>query len=260
MKAEESRAMEIYKRVTLLLIFLTIFSSVATTASPWIPMEGNNPASYCLSWRLAIETNNVRAWRTVPLQCMRYVEVYMLAGQYDRDVQLIVEHIRVYLNEIVLPGDGMDAWILDVDDTCFSNVYYYRLKRYGCDPYDPTGFRTWAMKGESPAIQPVLELFSDLIETGFKVFLVTGRDEETLRQATVENLHNQGFTGYERLIMRTPENKKQSATTYKTTIRKQLMEEGYRIWGNVGDQWSDLQGDYSGNRTFKIPNPMYFVP
>lgn len=59
---------------------------------------------------------------------------------------------------------------------------------------------------------------------------------------------------------RTAENKRQSATTYKTTIRKQMMEEGYRIWGNVGDQWSDLQGEYSGNRTFKIPNPMYFVP
>ncbi|KAL0720812.1 hypothetical protein Bca4012_035411 [Brassica carinata] len=233
---------------------------MVTSASPWIPMDGNNPASYCLSWRLAIETNNVRAWRTVPQLCMRYVEAYMLAGQYDRDVVLIVEQVRVYLSEIVLPGDGMDAWILDVDDTCLSNVYYYRLKRYGCDPYDPTGFRTWAMRGESPAIQPVLELFSDLIETGFKVFLVTGRDEETLRQATEENLNNQGFTGYERLIMRTAENKKQSAATYKTTIRKQLMEEGYRIWGNVGDQWSDIQGEYSGNRTFKIPNPMYFVP
>lgn len=95
-------------------------------------MDGNNyGASYCLSWRLAVETNNVRAWRIVPLQCMRYVEVYMLGGQYDRDVQLIVDQIKVYLNEIVLPGDGMDAWILDVDDTCLSNVFYYRLKRYG---------------------------------------------------------------------------------------------------------------------------------
>ncbi|KAF8093043.1 hypothetical protein N665_0392s0016 [Sinapis alba] len=252
--------MEKYKRVKLLLIFLAIYSVAKTSASPWLPMEGNYPGSYCLSWRLAIETNNVRAWRTVPVQCMRYVEVYMLAGQYDRDVQLIVEQIRVYLNEIVLPGDGMDAWIFDVDDTCFSNLFYYRFKRYGCDPYDPTGFRSWAMKGESPAIQPVLELFNELIETGFKVILVTGRDEETLGQATLANLHNQGFTGYERLIMRTAENKKHSATIYKTTIRKQMMEEGYRIWGNVGDQWSDLQGEYSGNRTFKLPNPMYFVP
>lgn len=51
-----------------------------------------------------------------------------------------------------------------------------------------------------------------------------------------------------------------SAITYKSEIRKQLVEQGYRIWGNVGDQWSDLQGEYVGNRTFKLPNPMYFVP
>lgn len=51
-----------------------------------------------------------------------------------------------------------------------------------------------------------------------------------------------------------------SAVMYKSEIRKQLEEEGYRIWGNVGDQWSDLQGDCAGNRTFKLPNPMYFVP
>ncbi|VAH26387.1 unnamed protein product [Triticum turgidum subsp. durum] len=32
--------------------------------------------------------------------------------------------------------------------------------------------------------------------------------------------------------------------------------EGYRIRGNVGDQWSDLQGDCAGDRVFKVPNPM----
>lgn len=58
---------------------------------------------------------------------------------------------------------------------------------------------------------------------------------------------------------------------YKSEIRKQLEgggggsggdigAGGYRIWGNVGDQWSDLQGNCTGNRTFKLPNPMYFVP
>ena len=51
-----------------------------------------------------------------------------------------------------------------------------------------------------------------------------------------------------------------SAVKYKSDVRKQLEEEGYRIWGNVGDQWSDIKGDYLGNRTFKLPNPMYFVP
>lgn len=59
---------------------------------------------------------------------------------------------------------------------------------------------------------------------------------------------------------RTAADKGKGAVVYKSGIRKQLAEEGYRIWGNVGDQWSDLQGDFSGNRTFKLPNPMYFVP
>ncbi|XP_010529940.1 PREDICTED: acid phosphatase 1-like [Tarenaya hassleriana] len=245
----------------LLIIFLT-FSYKAISTKPYSKtgMLIDFNSSYCLSWRLAVEANNVRPWRTAPAQCLRYTEIYMLGGQYDRDVELIVEQIKSYVDEIVLSGDGMDAWILDVDDTCISNIFYYRVKRYGCDPYDPMGFRAWAMKGGCPAIQPVLELFNKLTTTGFKVFLVTGRDEESLGQATLENLQNQGFMGYERLIMRNQDHRGQSAITYKTAIRQKLMEEGYRIWGNVGDQWSDLQGQCSGNRTFKIPNPMYFVP
>lgn len=47
---------------------------------------------------------------------------------------------------------------------------------------------------------------------------------------------------------------------YKSEMRRKIVEEGYRIWGNVGDQWSDLHGQFVGNRTFKLPNPMYFVP
>lgn len=138
------------------------------------------------------------------------------------------------------------------------------------------------------AIPDVLRLFNKLIQTGFKVFLVTGRDEETLGQVTVENLLNEGYFGYERLILRynnlmklikygvllykelvivncgytdrSAAYKGQGAIAYKSAMRKQLTEEGYRIWGNTGDQWSDLQGEYIGNRTFKLPNPMYFVP
>lgn len=71
-----------------------------------------------------------------------------------------------------------------------------------CDPYNPMEFKIWASKGESLAIPAVLEIFYRLIEVGFKVMLLTGRDEETLGEATVENLVNQGFVGYERLIMR----------------------------------------------------------
>ncbi|KAJ4978689.1 hypothetical protein NE237_009469 [Protea cynaroides] len=217
--------------------------------------------SYCLSWRVGVETNNVRGWRTVPLQCMSCVENYMVGGQYEREVDMVMEQISTYLSGIVLSDDGMDAWIFDIDDTCLSNlIYYSNKKRFGCDPYDPISFKKWALKGESPAVPAVLKLFRKLVWSGFKVFLLTGRDEATLSQATLDNLHNQGYFGYERLIMRGEAYKGQSAVVFKSEIRKEIEGEGYKIWGNVGDQWSDLLGDSSGDRTFKIPNPMYFVP
>ncbi|XP_074353338.1 acid phosphatase 1 isoform X2 [Apium graveolens] len=230
-------------RGVVVIFMVAVLAEVGETGrhlrSNWRPkVEGGNydySYSYCLSWRLAAETNDIRGWRTVPSECLRHVQSYMLLGQYD-------------------------AWILDVDDTCLSNIMYYKLRQFGCEPYDPQGFKMWASKGGSPAIPATLRLFNKLVEAGFKVILITGRDEETLYQATSDNLHNQGFIGYERLILRSAANKGQGGVVYKSEKRKQLVEEGYRIWGNVGDQWSDLQGDFIGNRTFKLPNPMYFVP
>ncbi|KAL5550417.1 hypothetical protein UlMin_000593 [Ulmus minor] len=255
-------------REVLLFMLLALFSKgTATIAKPncsnkarLTPPRAVDSFAYCLSWRLAVETNNVRAWRTVPIQCLHQIESYMIGGQYERDVKLIVDEILIYASGIVVAGDGMDAWVFDVDDTCISNVFYYKGKRYGCDPYDPLAFKAWATKGECPAVPGVIGVFNKLIEMGFKVFLVTGRDEETFLQPTADNLHNQGFQGYERLILRSAAYKGQSAVSYKSAIRKQLESERYRIWGNVGDQWSDLQGECLGNRTFKLPNPMYFVP
>jgi len=58
------------------------------------------------------------------------------------------------------------------------------------------------MIGGCPAIPSVLRLFGVLVDKGFKVFLLTGRDEESLGEVTKNNLHNQGFIGYERLILR----------------------------------------------------------
>lgn len=51
-----------------------------------------------------------------------------------------------------------------------------------------------------------------------------------------------------------------SAVVYKSAQRKILEEEdGYRIVGNIGDQWSDLFGTNIGLRTFKLPDPMYYI-
>lgn len=50
------------------------------------------------------------------------------------------------------------------------------------------------------------------------------------------------------------------ATIYKSEKRSEMVKEGYRILGNSGDQWSDLLGSAISNRSFKLPNPMYYIP
>lgn len=51
------------------------------------------------------------------------------------------------------------------------------------------------------AIPEMVGLFTKLVERGFKVFLLTGRDEKVMRP-TEDNLYLQGFIGYESLLMR----------------------------------------------------------
>lgn len=46
---------------------------------------------------------------------------------------------------------------------------------------------------------------------------------------------------------------------YKSAKRAELVKAGYRIVGNIGDQWSDVLGEFVGWRTFKLPDPMYYI-
>ncbi|KAM0841399.1 hypothetical protein ACQ4PT_059028 [Festuca glaucescens] len=231
--------------------------SVSCAKSCFWPSSAHDDGS-CLSWRVMVEANNARGWRTVPAPCVGYVRSYMTRGQYGRDLDSVMEQVSAYADQIAADDDGLDAWIFDIDDTCLSNLLYYQAKRFGA--YDPMAFKNWASLGACPGIPAVLQLFLTLQDKGFKLFLLSGRDEETLGSCTSENLESEGFSGYERLLMRTPDYRGQSSSVFKSAMRKQLVDEGYRIRGNVGDQWSDLQGDNVGDRVFKIPNPMYFVP
>ena len=62
------------------------------------------------------------------------------------------------------------------------------------------------------------------------------------------------------LMSRTAADRKKTATTYKSEKRKQIEAEGYMTLGNSGDQWSDLLGSSVSARSFKLPNPMYYIP
>ena len=168
----------------------------------WPPGPGGDPGGGCLSWRVMVEANNAKFWRAVPAPCVGYVWAYMAWGQHGRDVSAAADEIAAYAAGQLAPAgdDGLDAWVLDVDDTCLSNLLYYQAKQFG--PYDPAAFKAWASRGMCPGIPAVVRLFRTLKAGGFTVFLLTGRDEEALGACTAANLAAAGFAGYDRLIMR----------------------------------------------------------
>lgn len=133
------RMQELLVLIILLPISFTIlsktvfYSKKSTTTTTTTLLEDNSDPDYddSLSWRLAVEANNIRNWPTVPAWCHRHVEIYMTRGQYNRDTSTVVEEILRYVDGISLSDDSRDAWILDVDDTCISNLAYYKEKRFG---------------------------------------------------------------------------------------------------------------------------------
>ncbi|CAH8305979.1 unnamed protein product [Eruca vesicaria subsp. sativa] len=169
------------------------------------------------------------------------------------------EEASIFASTVDFSGDGKDAWIFDIDETLLSNLPYYIDHGFGVEVFDHSEFDKWVERGVAPAIAPSLKLYQRVIDLGYRVFLLTGR-KESHRLVTVENLINAGFQNWDKLILRAPDEQHKLATLYKSEKRDEMVKGGYRIRGNSGDQWSDLLGSSMSQRSFKLPNPMYYIP
>jgi acid phosphatase len=113
------------------------------------------------------------------------------------------------------------------------------------------------LEGSAPVLPETQRLFNKLIALGIKPVFLTGRTEDQ-RAITVANLRRQGYSGWMKLILK-PVGFKATAVAYKSGERKKLVDVGYVIVGNIGDQWSDILGAPEGERTFKLPDPLYYI-
>lgn len=218
----------------------------------------SEPNSKCESWRLNAEMGNIIDWVVVPSGCEGYISNYMLGGQYLSDTDTLAFEAKLYAKNVALIGDGKDAWIFDIDDTALSHVSYYARNHFGAMPFNRTNWIEWETLAVAPALEPMLSLYYQLIDAQWSVFFLTGRDEKR-RNVTEENLLRSGYSGWAELILRQEADRGLPAKVYKSAKRLELQERGYQIWGNMGDQWSDLNGYASGERIFKVPNPMYYI-
>ncbi|XP_044467732.1 acid phosphatase 1-like [Mangifera indica] len=213
----------------------------------------------CTSWRFSVEANNIGPWKTIPRECLEYVKDYLMGRGYKMDLERASNEAKVYANTVQLIGDGKDVWIFDIDDTLLSNLPYYQEHGYGSEIFDPVEFDKWVEKAMAPAIEPSLKLYEEVLKSGFKIFLLTGRYENK-RAATIDNLINAGFQNWDKLILRDAEDHGKLAIIYKSEKRNDMVKNGFRILGNSGDQWSDILGSSMSTRSFKLPNPMYYIP
>jgi len=88
-------------------------------------------------------------------------------------------------------------------------------------------------------------------------FTGTGRPAE-LREATERNLQQAGYHPAG-VVLQPPGAAFKSAVDFKAPERRKIAESGYTIILSMGDQQSDLNGGYA-EKTFKLPNPVYFLP
>lgn len=211
----------------------------------------------CDSWRFAVETNTLRDWDTVPARCEKYVGNYMLGGHYRSDSRAVANEAIAYAEGLNLTGQGKEVWVFDVDETTLSNLPYYAKHGFGVEPYNWSTFGAYVKEANAPVLPETQRLYKRLQALGIKPVILTGRREDK-REATANNLAAAGYTGYLKLLLK-PQNVKVSSIEFKSGERKKLQDAGYVIVGNIGDQWTDLLGEPEGGRTFKLPDPMYYI-
>ena len=211
----------------------------------------------------AIDTTGGAAGVPNIYDAQRLVEQYIVGGRYEEDVTKVVAGARAWLDQRSKTA-AKPAVVLDIDETSLSNWPAYRLNGWvritngGCDlQQGPCGLRAWQALGQSKAIAPTLALARRARELGVAVFFITGRPAN-LRQATERNLKDAGYE-WAGVILQPEGAQFASAVDFKAPERRRLTEQGYTVILNLGDQQSDLTGGYA-ERTFKLPNPVYYLP
>ena len=178
---------------------------------------------------------------------------------------------------------GTRAIILDVDDTTLLTWNYEIFSNWA---FNPTTNATFVTNQQFPAVFGMVDMVNEAAKEGYAIIFLTGRGEAQ-EAATLGNLTSDGVgvdAGYPQPTMLNDGedglftkptvahyppylqaacagDPNGSCTTihYKSATRAHIESLGYEIVANFGDQYSDLEGGYA-DKTFKLPNPNYYLP
>jgi predicted secreted acid phosphatase len=191
--------------------------------------------------------------------------------------------LRASLHRTAHHRTGDPAIVLDVDDTTLATWNYEVFSNWA---YNPATNGEFVTDQKFPPVPGMVDMVTWAANHGIAIFYLTGRPsgQET---ATLGNLTSDGVgedAGYpapttlpngEDGLFTKPDvvhyptylqqacagdpGGKCTTIHYKSATRAHIESLGYDIIANFGDQFSDLKGGFA-DRTFKLPNPNYFLP
>jgi predicted secreted acid phosphatase len=181
----------------------------------------------------------------------------------------IVDQAEKYLGKHRTTRVPGKAVLFDIDDTTLNTYSYEIYSSFVFNPTTNAAFVNACLSATGcvfPAVPHMVALEHYAIDHGYTVFFLTGRPESQ-RAGTLANLAHEGYTvNPDNVYLKDLSSPilafcapTCSTTAYKSAYRAYIESQGYDIVANFGDQYSDLNGGFA-DRTFKIPNPMYFLP
>lgn len=238
-------------------------------AAPFTTAQSRGPDSAITQARATADSTYYLPSEPTPnlgllkIRLREYADCTAPSACYALDLDAQTARASVLLDAAVAhskPGEK-PALVLDIDETSLSNMEQMEREDYG---YIVPDFNAWVLSGKAPAIPGTLRLFNHAQSLGVTVFFITGRPESQ-RAATIANLNSAGYHGWKSLSMQPATLNAVTAAvtttaTYKSTERGKIVAAGYRIVMNVGDQFSDLDGEPHADYSIKLPNPFYYLP
>ena len=180
-----------------------------------------------------------------PAEIVAYHDSGGWAADTSRVIRRARRHLAAHLSE------PKPAIVLDIDDTSLSSYRCLKKVNFKRSQADCSG------NGTMPAIRQTRSLYRYAVRHHVRVFFITGR-RASVRATTIANLHRAGYQGRIRIKLRPDQEAPGTHNGWKERTRARIVDRGYRIIANVGDQRSDLTGGHA-LRAFKLPNPMYVI-
>jgi hypothetical protein len=253
------------------------YAAAETTAQPAI--KTSTPHSEKDVTNIDVLRQQLRNYYGDPLGTGQFTD----DSYYAREARGVAADGARYLSHHRSHGHATKAILLDVDDTTLATWNYEIVSNWA---YNPTTNADYVLGQKFPAVPGMVATVTAAEREGYAIFYLTGRGSAQ-EAATLGNLTADGigvdagypkpttlsdgedglftkpdvaaYPDYLKTACAADPGGKCTTIHYKSATRAHIESLGYNIVANFGDQYSDLKGGYA-DRTFKVPNPNYFLP